>query len=101
MGPPAASEPVEVIDASRKHRYEVRRGDEVLGFVTYKREPGRITFLHAETDPSVQGQGVGSQLARGALDNARAQALVVKPLCPFIAEFVDRHPEYQDLVAPS
>jgi len=94
----SSPEPVQVTDNARRHRYEARRGDQVLGFVTYRREPGRITFLHAETDQSVQGQGVGNQLAAGALDDARAQRLAVVPRCPFIAEFIDRHRSYEDLV---
>jgi uncharacterized protein len=94
----APAQPVEVIDNSKQHRYEAKRGDEVLAFVTYKRAPGRITFLHAETDRAKQGQGVASQLAAGALDDARAQGLGVAPLCPFVADFIERHPEYQDLV---
>ena len=91
--------PIRVVDEPRRHRYEARRGDEVLGFVTYRREGGRITFLHAETDRSEHGRGIGSQLAAGALDDARSQGLAVVPRCPFIAEFIDRHPDYQDLVA--
>jgi predicted GNAT family acetyltransferase len=100
MGAAASPEPVRVLDNPARHRYEARRGDEVLAFVTYRREPGRITFLHAETDRSARGQGVASRLAAGALDDARAHQLAVQPFCPFIAEFIDDHPEYEDLVAP-
>ena len=91
-------EPVVVFDDAPRRRYAARRGDEVLGFVTYRREPGRITFLHAETDASLRRQGIASQLAAGALDDARAQGLAVVPLCPFIVDFIDGHPDYQDLV---
>jgi uncharacterized protein len=98
MSAAAPAQPVEVIDNSRRHRYEAKRGDDVLAFVTYKREPERITFLHAETDRAEQGQGVASQLATEALDDARAQGLAVVPLCPFVVDFIERHPEYQDLV---
>ena len=94
----SSPEPVLVTDNPRRHRYEVRRGEQVLGFVTYRREPGRITFLHAETDRSEHGRGIGSQLAAGALDDARSQGLAVVPRCPFIAEFIDRHRSYEDLV---
>jgi predicted GNAT family acetyltransferase len=98
MSAAASAQPVVVIDNTRKHRYEAKRGDDVLAFVTYRRKRGRITFLHAETDRAAQGQGVASQLATAALDEARAQGLAVAPLCPFVADFIDRHPEYQDLV---
>ena len=48
--------------------------------------------------PRFEGQGLGARLARFALDDARERGLRVVPLCPFIAAFVKRHPEYQDLV---
>ena len=50
----------------------------------------------------VEGKGVGSALARQALDAVRADGeLRVVPLCPFIKEWIDRHPAYQSLVDPS
>ena len=101
MSAATSPEPVQVVDNEHRHRYEARRGDDVLAFVTYHREPGRIAFLHAETDRAIQGQGVASQLATAVLDAQRVQHLTVVPLCPFIADFIDRHPEYQDLVALS
>lgn len=57
-----------------------------------------ITFTHTEVDPEFEGQGVGSALARYALDQARDDGLAVRPLCPFIARWIKRHPDYADLV---
>ena len=59
---------------------------------------GRISFTHTEVDPSCEGRGFGSRLAAAALDDARRQGLRVLPLCPFVAHYVETHPEYQDLV---
>jgi predicted GNAT family acetyltransferase len=53
-----------------------------------------------EVPEALEGQGIGSALARGALDDVRAQGLQVIPLCPFVAAFIRRHPEYLDLVSP-
>jgi len=48
---------------------------------------------------ALEGRGIGSALARGLLDLARAQKLKVKPLCPFVAGYIKKHPEYADLLA--
>ncbi len=62
---------------------------------------GRIAFVHAEIYEPYEGMGLGSQLAHEALDDARVRGLMVMPLCPFIADFIERHlDEYRDLVAP-
>ena len=48
------------------------------------------------------GHGLGGTLVRGALDDVRARGGSVVPLCPFVRGWIDRHPEYQDLLsAPS
>ncbi len=61
---------------------------------------GRIAFLHTEVHEPYEGMGLGSQLARSALDDARARGLMVMPYCPFIAGYIERHfDEYGDLVA--
>ncbi|MGY1706803.1 GNAT family N-acetyltransferase [Geodermatophilus sp. SYSU D00697] len=79
-------------------RYEVRDGDRVLGLAAYQREGDRVVFTHTEVDPDQEGNGVGSTLARGALDDVRARGLRAVPRCSFIAAWVDRHPDYADLV---
>ena len=87
-----------VIDNTAKHRFELKVGDHVA-FASYRLAPGVITFLHAEVPPAVSGQGIGSKLARGALDQARARGLKVVPQCPFISAFIAKNAEFSDLVA--
>ena len=87
-----------VVDQPDRHRYALLVDDEVVGFARYVRRGGRIIFVHTEVDPAWGGKGLGSVLARGALDAARAEGAPIVPLCPFIAAYVDEHPEYQDLV---
>jgi predicted GNAT family acetyltransferase len=65
----------------------------------YKLAPGVITFTHTLVPKELEGRGIGSKLARGALDAARAQGLKVVPKCPFIAGYIGKHAEYADLVA--
>ncbi|HUY23183.1 MAG TPA: GNAT family N-acetyltransferase [Acidimicrobiales bacterium] len=91
--------PVAVGDAPDRDRYEALVGDTVAGFVTYSTRRGTRVLIHAEVDPAFEGQGVGSRLAAGALDDIRARGLRVAPLCPFMAGYIRRHPEYADLVA--
>lgn len=79
-------------------RYEALRDDRLVGLVRYRLEPGVVVLVHTEVDEAVEGTGVGSQLVRGALDDLRARGLRLVPLCPFVAAYLRRHPEYADLV---
>lgn len=98
MSTPEASEPnVTVRDDPEGHRYVVEVDDEVAGFTVYHVRAGRHLFVHTEIDPGHDGQGLGSKLARGALDDVKAQGGTIVPICPFIAGWVERHPEYQAL----
>jgi predicted GNAT family acetyltransferase len=89
---------VRVADNPAKHRFEAHLGDRLAGFAVYRSEPGRVVFTHTEILPEFGGHGIGSRLAAAALDEVRARGLAVTPVCPFIAAFIDRHPEYADLV---
>lgn len=81
-------------------RYEAHLGGELAGFAAYRLEDGRIAFTHTEVDPAFDGKGIGSALARGALDDVRATGgLTVLPLCPFIKGWIAKHEDYQDLLA--
>lgn len=93
-----ATTQVVVTDVPDASRYEARVGDELLGIAEYRLTPDVITFLHTEVLRAAEGRGVGSHLARTALDDARTRGLRVRPLCPFIAAYIRRHPEYRDLV---
>ena len=95
-GSPAEADVVDVPEASR---YELRLDGRLIGLAAYRRRNGRIAFTHTEVDESCEGHGFGSRLAAAALDDARRQGLQVVPLCPFIAHYIERHPEWQELVA--
>jgi predicted GNAT family acetyltransferase len=90
---------VSVKDQRETKRYELTAEGERVGFVTYRLDPGVITFLHAEVNPAHEREGWGSRLVGGALDDARARGLKVRPVCPFVAFYIERHPEYHDLLA--
>lgn len=85
-------------DADR-HRYEAQINGEPAGFAAYDLTDKLIVFTHTEVDERFEGKGVGSALARAALDDVRANGTrQVLPLCPFIKGWIGKHPDYQDLV---
>jgi predicted GNAT family acetyltransferase len=91
------SEP-EVIRDDEHHRYQLLLDGHVVGFSTFRVRPGYLVFLHTETDANFEGRGFGSRLARGLLDEVRARGEKIKAECPFIAAYIKKHPEYEDLL---
>jgi hypothetical protein len=89
---------VQIFDNPAKERYEAQVDGAVAGKAMYELKPGRIVFLHTEVDPAYEGRGIGSLLAKDALDDARAKGLRVIARCPFFARYIREHPEYQDLL---
>jgi uncharacterized protein len=87
-----------VTDHPDRERFEISVDGQPAGFVQYLRRGGRIIFFHTEIDPAHEGHGLGSALAQGALDAARAEGVPVVPLCSFVHRWIDRHPDYADLV---
>jgi predicted GNAT family acetyltransferase len=98
---PGSVEDVEVVDVPEESRYELRLGGRLVGLAAYRRRNGRIAFTHTEVDESVEGRGFGSRLAEAALEDALRTGDDVVPLCPFIAHYIEQHPEYQKVVASS
>ncbi|HEY1312110.1 MAG TPA: GNAT family N-acetyltransferase [Pseudolabrys sp.] len=87
----------DVRDNIERHRFELDAEGHVA-FSNYKRDGGTITIMHTEVPKELNGKGIGSALARGLLDIVRAQGLKVVPLCPFVAGYIAKHPEYADLL---
>lgn len=86
-----------------KSRYEAHLDGELAGFAEYMLTDELIVFTHTEVDSAFEGKGVGSALARGALDDVVAQRAngserMVMPQCPFIRSWISKHPDYQPLV---
>jgi predicted GNAT family acetyltransferase len=88
-----------VRDAPEADRYEVRDGEQVLGYAAYQRRGDTVVFTHTEVDPDAGQSGLGSTLVRAALDDVRGRGGSVVPQCSFVHGWIDRHPEYADLVA--
>jgi predicted GNAT family acetyltransferase len=89
----------EVRRNSRRSRYELFVDGDLAGIAEYRRSGTSVELPHTEILPSVRGRGFAGTLVRGALDDIRKHHNTVVPRCWFVAEFIDMHPEYQDLVA--
>jgi len=91
---------VEVRDVPAQHRFEAvdPAAGEVLGFLSYQRDGDRVVLVHTEVDDAAEGRGVGSTLARTALDSVRDDGLRVVAQCPFVTAYVQEHQEYADLL---
>lgn len=87
-----------IVDAPENGRYEARLGDEVVGWVDYRRLRGRIAAIHTEVRPEFEGRGIGSRLVRHVIADARGQGLGITPVCPLFAAYFERHPDEADIV---
>jgi predicted GNAT family acetyltransferase len=91
---------VTVQDNEERNRYEASTESGVVaGFAKYRDEDGVRVFIHTEVDDAFEGQGIGSSLARGALDDVRARGMTLRAKCPFIRKYIENHDEYADLRA--
>ncbi|GAB2823036.1 GNAT family N-acetyltransferase [Lentzea nigeriaca] len=77
------------------NRYELRVDGRLAGQLAYRLIGDVIALVHTEVDEAYAGQGLGAQLAKFALDDAQARGRKVSPLCPFVAKYIDKHPEYR------
>ena len=89
---------VVVSDNPAELRYELHIDGELVGEIRYRRRHDAIVLVHTEVDPGREGEGLATELVRGALDDIRTRGLRVVPYCPFVAAYIRRHPEYEDLV---
>lgn len=90
---------VERNDGNR--RFEARIGDDLAGVAEFiPRGDDIVIFTHTEVREEFEGRGVGSRLARGALDQVREKGQLVQSTCTFMGRYLREHPEYADLVDP-
>jgi uncharacterized protein len=87
----------EIVNNRTKHRFEL----EVDGHIAasyYEIAGPVITFVHTEVPPELGGKGIGSKLIGGALDQVRSEGLKVIARCPFVKAYIEKHPDYADLL---
>jgi uncharacterized protein len=87
----------DIVNNPAHHRYELAVDDH-LAATYYKIDDGIITFIHTEVPPELGGRGIASKLIQGALDQVRADGLKVIAQCPFVKAFIEKHPDYADLL---
>ena len=87
-----------VRDDREASRFVIEVDGQHAGLAAYRLRDDRTVFVHTEISDEYSGQGLGSILAREALDSVRAEGRTIVPLCPFIAGWIERHPEYKDSV---
>jgi predicted GNAT family acetyltransferase len=89
----------ELRDNTEKHRYELEIDGHVAFIVYRRRDNGTITLVHTEVPKELGGRGVGSTLVRAVLEAVRAEGLKLVVTCPFVSAWMDKHREYDDLLA--
>lgn len=87
----------EVVHNADEKRFEVRLGDDIA-MIEYLLHGKNITMHHTEVPPAFEGKGVASKMAKFALDYARDHEYKVIPTCPFVNQYIERHPEYKSIV---
>lgn len=88
-----------ISDQPEESRYEAVREGTLVGHIDYETEGDILTLTHAIVPEEFGGQGVASAMARGVLDDIRARDLRLVPQCSFVAGYIEKHPDYADLVA--
>ena len=88
----------EVRDNKERSRYEILVDGVLAGLIQYSMRGGRLILVHTEIKDEFEGHGLASQLVRSALDDARRRNLRIVPICPFVESYIERHPDYDDLV---
>lgn len=89
-----APQMLEFTNNADAHRWEARLDGELAGYAEYRRRNGKVIFTHTVVDERFEGRGIGSGLAKHALDAALATDQRIVPYCPFISAYLHRHHEY-------
>jgi predicted GNAT family acetyltransferase len=86
-----------VTDNSERSRYELAL-DGGVAFVDYLLVGNVRVLTHSEVPPAMRGRGIGARLVAGTLQLAREQGVSVEPRCSYVAQFIERNPQYHDLL---
>lgn len=90
-------EDIEVEHREERQRFEMQVGN-LVAVLDYSRQGKAMVITHTGVPTALEGQGIASKLTKFALEYARAEGLKVVPLCSFAQVYIQRHPEYKELV---
>jgi predicted GNAT family acetyltransferase len=83
-----------------QRRFVLLDGDDELAHTEYVERDGLWVFTHTYTEKHARHAGRAGQVVNGALNMARAAGMRIRAVCPFVADYLQQHPDYRDLVAP-
>jgi predicted GNAT family acetyltransferase len=89
---------VTIADEPGSERFVIRADGADVGEITYTERHGRRILVHTGVDEAFEGQGIAGRAAAALLDEMRARGELIVPLCPYLHRYIERHPEYDDLV---
>lgn len=89
---------IEVVNHPESSRYVLLVDGEARGIADYRIDGDTITFPHTLIEPGSRGRGLGERLVSAALEDVRPTGRQVVPLCWYVAEFIERNPDYADLL---
>ncbi len=89
---------ITVRDNVESQCYDAMIGDQVVATIVYEHSGPRMVFRHTITEPEFRGRGIGTTLVTRALDDVRAKGMTLTNYCGFVAEFIEAHPDYADLI---
>ena len=90
----------DIRDNTEAHRYELSVGKD-LAVVIYNLSGPNLMITETLVPEALEGQGIASRLARHVLEDARSRGLLILPVCPFFAAYLQKHPEHADVVHPT
>lgn len=88
---------IKMNEKARRFEWEV---DGKVAYTEYILTLNRIVFSHTEVPVGLEGRGIGSGLAKHVLNYAKENNLAIVPLCPFVAGYIRKHPEFKEMLAP-
>lgn len=91
---------MDILNNKQKFQFEAHLPDGEIAHIEYRWKKGAMVIMHTWVPPSGRGQGVAVELIKYVLDYVRIHGLKIIPYCPFTADYIKEHPEYEDLKAP-
>ena len=94
------NEPSAVFNNEQRQQFQVQVDDEIAS-LEYRLHEGVLVLMHTEVPEKLAGRGIATALAEYGMNYARTHHLPVKVYCPFVTTWLQKHPEYMDMVVPS